>query len=115
MEFTTSLGEVVTVNHETYGWKIDEATEVDELLKILESGESTERTPVYLESARAYGADGNDIGDTYVEIDYTNQRMWFYKDGQLLVDTPVVTGNSSKNGIPRRVFSVSTIRKRRPF
>ena len=107
MEFTTSLGEVVTVNHETYGWKIDEATEVDELLKILESGESTERTPVYLESARAYGADGNDIGDTYVEIDYTNQRMWFYKDGQLLVDTPVVTGNSSKKwDSPEGIFCI---------
>ena len=34
----------------------------------------------------------NDIGDTYVEIDYTTQRMWYYKDGSLVVDTPVVTG-----------------------
>lgn len=50
---------------------------------------------------RTYGEGGDDIGDTYVEIDYTNQRMWFYKDGELLVDTPVVTGNTSKkNGSP---------------
>lgn len=95
MEFTTSLDEVVTVKHETYGWLVDEATEVEELLKLLEAGESTTRTPVYLEGAMARGQ--NDIGDTYIEIDYTNQRMWFYKDGKLLVDTPVVTGNSSKN------------------
>ena len=40
----------------------------------------------------------NDIGDTYVEIDITNQRMWFYKDGQCLVDTPVVTGDATKDG-----------------
>lgn len=107
MEFTTSLGETVTVKHENYGWKIDEASEVDALLEILKNAESTERTPVYLESARAYGEGGNDIGDTYVEIDYTNQRMWFYKDGQLLVDTPIVTGNTSKkNGSPEGIFCV---------
>lgn len=92
--FHTSLGEDIMVKSQTYGWLIDEATEVEELLKLLEKGESAEREPVYLESARARGE--NDIGDTYVEIDYTNQRMWFYKDGELLVDTPIVTGNASK-------------------
>lgn len=98
MDFRTSLGETVTVVHETYGWKIDEATEVEALLEILKSKESAERDPVYLETAMAYNdGDGNDIGDTYVEIDYTNQRMWFYLNGKLLVDTPVVTGNVSKD------------------
>lgn len=94
MEFETTLGETVTLTHETYGWKIDEATEVDELLEILKNGESAERKPVYLEGAMAEGED--DIGDTYIEVDYVNQHMWFYKDGKLLVDTRVVTGNSSK-------------------
>lgn len=107
MEFTTSLGETVTVRHETYGWKIDEASEVDILLELLEKGESAERTPVYLESARSYGEGGDDIGDTYVEIDYTNQRMWFYKDGELLVDTPIVTGNVSKDyGSPEGIYCI---------
>ena len=94
IEFETTLGETVTVTHETYGWKIDEATEVDVLLELLEKGEPAERDPVYLEGAMAEGED--DIGDTYIEVDYVNQRMWFYKDGKLLVDTRVVTGNSSK-------------------
>lgn len=107
MEFTTSLGETVSVKHETYGWKIDEAGEVEALLEILKTGESAERTPLYLESARTYGGGGNDIGDTYVEIDYTNQRMWFYKDGRLLVDTPIVTGNTSKKyGSPEGIFCI---------
>ena len=107
LEFTTSLGENVTVKHETYGWKIDEAGEVEVLLEALKNGKSMERTPLYLETARDYGENGNDIGDTYVEIDYTNQRMWFYKDGELLVDTPIVTGNvSKKNGSPEGIFCV---------
>lgn len=93
MEFKTSLGETVKLKHETYGWLLDEATEVAELEKIFAKGESVTREPKYLESARKEGKD--DIGDTYIEVDYTNQRMWFYKDGELLVDTPVVTGNST--------------------
>lgn len=32
------------------------------------------------------------VGDTYIEISIANQHMWYYVNGQLLVDTPVVTG-----------------------
>lgn len=32
-------------------------------------------------------------GDTFVEISLDNQYMWYYLDGKLLVETPVVTGN----------------------
>lgn len=88
--FHTSLGETVYVEARTYGWQINQEQETEELYQILLTGESTERSPVYYESAAARGE--NDMGDTYVEIDYTNQRMWYYKDGVLIVDTPVVTG-----------------------
>lgn len=88
--FTTSLGETVYVESRTYGWQINQGQEAEELYQVLLTGESAERSPVYYESAITRGE--NDIGDTYVEIDYTNQRMWYYKDGVLVVDTPVVTG-----------------------
>lgn len=35
----------------------------------------------------------NDIGDTYIEVDLTNQKLYFYKEGELLVASDVVTGN----------------------
>ena len=95
--FHTSLGETVTVTSMNYGWKMDEETEAAWLDETLKSGESATRQPQWLESAMARGEE-NDIGDTYVEIDITNQRMWFYKDGQCLVDTPVVTGDATKDG-----------------
>ncbi len=91
--FTTSNGETVYVEARTYGWQLDRDTETEELYQLLGAGDSAERSPVYLESAGTRGE--NDIGSTYVEIDYTNQRMWYYKDGALLVETPVVTGNVS--------------------
>lgn len=95
--FHTSLGETVTVTSETYGWKLDEETETAWLEETLKAGNSETRDPQWLESAFARGSE-NDIGDTYVEIDITNQRMWFYKNGELLVDTPVVTGDATKAG-----------------
>ena len=88
--FTTSLGQTVYVEARTYGWQLNQEQEAEELYQVLMAGESTERWPVYYEGAAARGV--NDIGDTYVEIDYTTQRMWYYKDGSLVVDTPVVTG-----------------------
>lgn len=93
--FRTSLGETVYVEARTYGWQLNQEQETEELYQILVEGQSTERWPVYYESAITRGE--NDIGDTYVEIDYTNQRMWFYKDGALIVDTPVVTGSVANN------------------
>ena len=40
-----------------------------------------------------------------MEIDYTNQRLWYYKDGALLVETPVVTGNvSAGHASPEGIF-----------
>ncbi|MFR7717739.1 MAG: L,D-transpeptidase family protein [Lachnospiraceae bacterium] len=101
--FRTTNGETVYVEARTYGWQMDRETEKAALIDILKNGESTEHTVTWLEGAWTRGE--NDIGDTYVEIDYTNQHMWFYKDGALLVDTAVVTGNvSAGNASPEGIF-----------
>lgn len=101
--FVTSNGDTVYPEARTYGWQMDRETETEELYQLLMAGDSAERSPVWLESARTRGQ--NDIGNTYVEIDYTNQRMWYYKDGALLVETPVVTGNvSAGNASPEGIF-----------
>ena len=35
------------------------------------------------------------VGDTYIEIDCSLQHLYMYQDGELICDTPVVTGNMS--------------------
>jgi hypothetical protein len=103
--FYTSLGETVTVNSNDYGWELDQALEKSKLLEYLYKGEPVVREPVWLRTA--WARTGNGIGSTYVEIDYTNQRMWFYKDGVLVVDTPIVTGNTSRDmGSPVGIFAL---------
>lgn len=104
--FTTSLGEYIEVQSRTYGWQIDQEGETAALMEVLQAGEPVTREPLYLETARSRGE--NDLGDTYVEIDYTNQRMWYYQDGQLMVDTPIVTGNVSADmASPEGIFCLA--------
>lgn len=88
--FTTYDGRQKTIQGGDYGWAIDQTTETEWLYNAILAGTTEVRQPAYAYSGLC--RDTNDIGNTYVEIDLTNQRMVFYKDGQLLVDTPVVTG-----------------------
>lgn len=90
-QFVTTYGRTVTVGGGNYGWAIDIEAETEELTRLLLAGESTTREPVYSSTAARRG--GNEIGDTYLEISISDQHMWFYKNGQLLVDTNIVTGN----------------------
>ncbi|MCD7745457.1 MAG: L,D-transpeptidase/peptidoglycan binding protein [Lachnospiraceae bacterium] len=103
--FVTTNGDTVYVESVTYGWQMDRDAETAELYRLLLAGNTEGRSPVWTVSALTRGT--NDIGDTYVEIDYTNQRMWYYKDGELLVETPVVTGNTSAgNASPEGIYYV---------
>ena len=90
-EFTTSYGSTVTISaNGYYGWKINVKKETEALMELLKNGQSETREPVYDWTAWKRG--GNEIGNTYIEISLSNQRMWFYKNGQLIVDTAIVTG-----------------------
>lgn len=94
--FTTYDGREKTIQGGDYGWAIDQDEEVKALIAAIKSGETQVREPVY--AYKGWSRNTNDIGYTYVEIDLTNQRMVFYKDGYPLVDTPVVTGNPNVAG-----------------
>ncbi len=93
-EFYTSLGTVETLTGGDYGWCIDQGATVSALMRALESGYQGTMEPEYVYTAMS--RDTDDIGYTYVEICISQQRMWCYKDGTCIVDTPVVTGNPNK-------------------
>lgn len=90
----TSYGKTVTITGGPYGWRINQSSEAAELAKILHSGESQTREPVYSQTANSH--DGPDYGDTYVEINLTAQHLYFYKDGKLIVESDFVSGNASR-------------------
>lgn len=39
--------------------------------------------------------DGDDIGNTYVEIDLTRQHLWYYVNGKLALESNIVSGKDS--------------------
>ncbi len=91
--FSTTIGTVETLYGGDYGWAMDREATARELLAAIQEKRTAIMQPVYMYKGMCRAA--NDIGDTYVEICIARQQMWCYKDGELIVDTPVVTGNVS--------------------
>ncbi|WP_143315121.1 L,D-transpeptidase family protein [Clostridium sp. HBUAS56017] len=89
-----STGKIIEVNGGFYGWKINCAAEKKSLLESIKQGESLEKEPIY--SQKGVCREENDIGSSYVEINITRQHLWFYKNGKLITQGEVVTGDPSK-------------------
>lgn len=77
-----------------YGWLTDQKKTSQMLLEAMEKKESQELKPIY--TREAVSRNINDIGASYIEIDIARQHMWLYKEGQLVVESPVVTGDPLK-------------------
>lgn len=95
-KFTTHGGKKITLATNKYGWLVDREKSLEELKTALAEGKQGEMELVYKKWAQGTGE--NDLGDVYVEISIEEQTMWCYKDGQVVVETPVVTGNMSIPG-----------------
>jgi len=93
--FNTSSGNTINVGGGDYGWKIDVNKETNNLIAAIKNGQTITKEPEYVQKASSHGS--SDIGNTYVEIDMTKQHLWFYKNGSLVVEGDVVTGNTSLN------------------
>ncbi len=99
-QFYATRGEIVTVEGGIYGNKIDRKAEKEYLLEAFLDKRREEHEPVYEQMALKQGKD--DIGDTYIEVDMTEQMMYFYENGEQKIATPVVTGNTGlRRGTPQ--------------
>lgn len=89
--FTTSSGTTINISDSGYGYEIDQAGEVTQLRDNLNAGLTVEREPLY--SHEGFSRNGvDDLNGNYVEVDLTNQFLWFYRNGSLVVSSPVITG-----------------------
>lgn len=103
--FTTTYGAVLQIKGGDYGWWLNRSKEAEELTELVLSGQKLVRQPVYLQTARQYGAD--DVGNTYVEINLTAQHLFLYKDGILILESDFVSGNLSKSyGTPTGTYPI---------
>lgn len=90
LSFTTSLGVELTLSRRKYGWRTDWESETKELIELIYKGSSLEKEPAYSITARQKGE--NDLGSSYVEADLTNQHLYLYQDGEIVLESDFVSG-----------------------
>lgn len=105
-EFAATRGDTVTVKYVTYGTQLDTEAEYSYLLEALRGtpdvAGAMPHVPAYTHQGYVRGLD--DIGGTYIEIDMTEQKMYYYAEGELTLETDVVTGNTGRRmGTPQGI------------
>lgn len=91
----TSYGREVTISKGHYGWMVDKKAEIEAIKNSIMTGEQVERDLHYSMTANSH--EGNDYGNSYVEINLTAQHLFLYVDGALILETDLVSGNLSKS------------------
>lgn len=111
-QFHATRGEIVTVEGGLYGNQIDQKAEIAYLTTAFQERRTEVHEPAYLQEAWKQGKE--DIGSTYIEVDMGEQKMYYYVDGVLKIETPIVTGNTSRRmGTPSGVNFVYLKQKNR--
>jgi len=87
---TTPNGRNVTVTGGYYGWIVAADLELSELITNIRNGTVIEREPIYSQSAAVHGS--QDWGNTFLQVDLTRQHMWAFVNGEMIFESPVVTG-----------------------
>ncbi len=100
--FQATRGETVEVEGGTYGNRMDRKAEKEYLKQAFAERKAEMHMPSYLQEGWQQGKD--DIGSTYIEVDMGEQMMYYYLDGKLELETPIVTGNTGRRwGTPEGV------------
>lgn len=100
-KFKTSNGNEITLEPGVYGWKLDKEKTTDNFLNNPEG----EIKASYRTYATQRDFD-DDIGNTYLEVDKDNQKLYAYKKGKLVLSTNIVTGYVGKADTPKGVFYI---------
>lgn len=88
--FTSLTGKEISVSGGTYGWMIDQEKETKKLIANINSHKDVTRKPVY--SAEGYGKYSQGMGNTYIDVDITRQKVYYFEDGNLKFSSKCVTG-----------------------
>ena len=109
MDFTTTSGSVIKLNVPVSGETIDANALFEDVLQCLTDKVSGERDVPYTESASGIS---KNFGGNYVEVDLTNQKLYLYKNSELLMSSNIVSGSVSQSHMtPTGVYKVYSMEK----
>jgi hypothetical protein len=100
IQFKTHTGSVITVKGQTYGWAMDVDKETKQVQDAFEKGQNVISASNFYGNGwnnKAIGLNNttnNGIGDTYAEVSIQEQRIWLYRNAQMVLTTNVVTGRT---------------------
>lgn len=86
--FPSTNSGTINLSCAEYGHVIDQPGETEALFKELKECRSEEKEPLYSLNKNV----DSRFGGTYVEADLSNQHVYYYENGQLILDTPCVSG-----------------------
>ena len=104
--FRTSYGNTITLYEGNFGWALDVEATARALLEAARSDSACFVLPVWSQKGASLSR-GDDIGDSYIEVDLANQKVWLYKNGKQLVETDCVSGTyGTDRQTPGGVYSI---------
>ncbi len=106
--FKTHSGDIVTVSGGTFGDMVNNASELEQLKQLFaECKSDTDRFPVY-------ETDMDESSQTYVEVSIDEQHAWYYKNGEVALESDCVTGCVAQhNNTPKGYWYVDYIQNGR--
>lgn len=103
--FTTTAGERKTIHGGDLGYRINIYKELYELCKNIKNGITITRDPIY--GMRGIPQGVFDTNKTYIEINISAQKLWYYKAGVLIIESDIVSGNlRNGSGTPNGAYYI---------
>lgn len=102
VDFTNHNGDTIEVSGGTWGTLMDSAKELEYITEAFYNKQSEyNRTPIMKQTYSV-------LGNTYIEVSIAEQYLWVYKDGALIMESPIVTGDITKGrGTPKGIYFIS--------
>jgi len=103
-QIITPWGKTVNMPLAGYGRTVGTDSETNQLINEIKAGKTVSREPIF---SRKATPEGQSIwGATYLEVDISEQHMWFVVNGQVALDTIVITGKRGVSDTPAGVFQI---------
>lgn len=103
VNFMTHKGVLIQMDSSNCGWQLNTDASVRNLENGVDSGEQTV-DPAW-NSGLVYSSD-SEVGDKYVEVSISEQKVFLFEDGKEVYETDCVTGTRGVSETEKGVFQV---------
>ena len=100
--FTKTNGEQIEISGGTWGDVYSSDLETEYVIEQFKQFNKEEnRLPIYTRDM------AEEIPNTYIEVSIDDQHVWYYENGQLVMESDCVTGTKGRNDTPHGVYFIT--------